>query len=277
MAYLFNQALALVRGAGDLGSGVIYRLVRAGFPVVACELPQPSLVRRGACYGEAVYAGRVELDGLCAVFVHTLNEVQSALHSGMIPVIVDRNKVISRILQPAVVVDARMMKYNPDTKLSDAPLVLALGPGYEAGRDCHAVIETNRGHFLGRVYWEGAAEADTGEPGIVKGHTYSRVLRAPLDGYVQSHAAIGDLLQEGDLIAQIGEVTIAAPFTGVLRGLVHEQVLVRTGMKIGDLDPRASREHCFTISDKALAVGGGVVEAVLSASQIRQVLVAGDR
>lgn len=276
MAYLFSHVLTLVRGAGDLGSGAIYRLARAGFPVVACELPQPSLVRRGACYGEAVYAGRFELDGFCAVFAQSLDEVQDALHSGMIPVIVDRNNSVCRTLQPAVVVDARMMKHNPDTRLSDAPLVLALGPGYEAGQDCHAVIETNRGHFLGRVYWQGMAEADTGEPGIVKGHTHSRVLRAPIEGYVQSHAAIGDLIQEGGLIAQIGAASIVAPFTGMLRGLVHENVLVHADMKIGDLDPRASREHCFTISDKALAVGGGVVEAVLAAPQIRRMLVSGD-
>jgi xanthine dehydrogenase accessory factor len=191
------------------------------------------------------------------------------LAAGDIPVLIDPEGSALAVLQPVVVIDARMEKRNPGTRLSDAPLVLALGPGYSAGVDCHAVIETNRGHSLGRVIWQGSAEPDSGEPGSIGLKTHTRVLRAPADGHVRAHAAIGDVIGQGALIATVGSAELRAPFAGALRGLIHERVRVRTGMKIGDLDPRALPGHCFTLSDKALAVGGGVLEAVLSAPQVR--------
>ncbi len=175
-------------------------------------------------------------------------------------------------LQPRVVVDARMVKRNPGTTLDDAPLVIALGPGYTAGVDCHAVVETNRGHDLGRVIEEGSARPNTGVPGNVGSKTASRVLRASRAGHVEAQASIGDFIEVGQTIATVAGEAVIAPFSGVLRGLIHQRVLVRPGMKIGDLDPRARRENCFTVSDKALAVGGGVVEAVLAAPQIRPYL-----
>jgi xanthine dehydrogenase accessory factor len=165
-----------------------------------------------------------------------------------------------------------MEKVNPDTRLADAPLVVALGPGYTAGVDCHAVVETNRGHDLGRVIERGRAEPNTGEPGSVKNQTHSRVLRSPAAGHVRPLAQIGDMIETGQTIAIVADQPITAAFDGVLRGLIHERVDVWPGLKIGDLDPRARREHCFAISDKALAVGGGVLEAVLSAPQIRPYL-----
>ena len=167
-------------------------------------------------------------------------------------------------LQPAVRVDAIMAKVNTGTPIDDAPLVVALGPGFEAGKDCHAVVETNRGHDLGRVIWQGPAEPDTKTPGEVGGYKGARVLRAPADGYVHAHVGIGDTVQEGHVIAHIDGAPIVAPFNGVLRGIVHPTVPVHTGMKIGDLDARGERRYCFTISDKSLAIAGGVLEAILT-------------
>lgn len=266
---LFGRALVVVRGGGDLASGVIYRLHRAGFPVIVTELPHPVLVRRAVSYGEAVYAGKVTIEHITASRAVNLDDAHIALAQDMIPVLIDPLGEAITTLKPAVVVDARMAKVNIDTLIDDAPLVVALGPGFNAGVDCHAVIETNRGHHLGRVIWQGSAEPDTGTPGSIQGVTHSRILRAPKAGYVVPYAAIGDALQTGALIAQMEDEMIAAPFSGVLRGLIHEQVHVSAGMKIGDLDPRAARENCFTISDKSLAIGGGVLEAVFAALQLR--------
>ncbi len=252
--------LVVVRGAGDLGSGVIYRLYQAGYPVVATELEGPLLVRRAVSFGSAVYTGATAVEGITARRIDSTSAIWLALRTDEIPVIVGDGW---RSLQPQVIVDARIAKRNIDTDLDDAPLVIALGPGFVAGEDCHAVIETNRGHWLGRVIWRGMAEPDTRVPGNVMGVGARRVLRAPCDGYVQPQAAIGDHLAEGAIVATVADQPIVAPFEGVLRGLIHETVPVTAGLKVGDLDARNIREHCFTISDKALAIGGGVLEAIL--------------
>lgn len=272
----FERALILVRGGGDLASGAVYRLQRAGFPVVVTELETPLLVRRAVSYGDAVYAHTRTVDGITARLV-TAEAVHATIRAGEVPVVIDPDGALLRALTPAVVVDARMEKRNLGTTLADAPLVIALGPGFTAGQDCHAVIETNRGHRLGRVIEHGPAEPDSGEPGSVRSQTHSRVLRAPEAGFVEPLAQIGDLIASGQPIARVGASTITAGFDGVLRGLIHERVSVMRGMKIGDLDPRAEREMCFTISDKSLAVGGGVLEAVLAARQVRPFLDASRR
>lgn len=268
----FRRALILVRGGGDLASGAIYRLHRAGFPVVVTELANPVLVRRAVCYGEAIYSSAVKVDGVLARRAETADDVEKILADGAVPVVVDPAGQTIERLNPVAVVDGRMAKMNLGTRPDDAPLVIALGPGFTAGVDCHAVIETNRGHDLGRVIWQGSAEPDTGEPGIMQGQSYSRVLRAPAGGYVQAYRQIGDTIEAGQTIASVNGQPVVAAFNGVLRGLVHEQVRVEAGMKIGDLDPRARRENCFTISDKSLAVGGGALEAVLAAPQVRPYL-----
>ena len=267
---LFNDSLVVVRGGGDLASGVIYRLHRAGFPVVVTELPQPQLIRRTVCYGAAAYDVVVEVEDIIARRVSDAPACLPVLENNEIPVILDAAKQTIETLKPVVVVDARMQKRNSDTTLEDAPLVIALGPGYTAGQDCHVIIETNRGHFLGRTIYLGSAIPDTGKPGIVANKSTSRVLRAPSDGTVVAVVEIGESLTAGQVIASVNGETIRAPFSGVLRGLVHPALPVTKGMKIGDVDPRAKREHCFFISDKALAVGGGVLEAVFSASQVRR-------
>lgn len=269
---LFNHALVLVRGGGDLASGVIYRLHRAGFPVVVTELETPLLVRRAVSFGDAVYSGAITVEGVTALRADSVAGVQTILAADEVAVLVDPIGTSILMLKPVAIVDARMAKVNLGTHITDAPLVVALGPGFTAGVDCHVVVETNRGHNLGRTIYEGSAQADTGEPGMMHGQSHSRVLRAPAAGFVRAHKTIGEPVQAGQVIASVNGQTIKAAFTGVLRGLIHERVPVEAGMKIGDLDPRANRENCFTISDKSLSVGGGVLEAVLAAPQMRPYL-----
>lgn len=272
---LFERCPVIVRGGGDLASGVIYKLVRAGFSVGVTELVAPMLVRRAASYGEAVYSGHITVEGITAVRADLMTADEAVVR---VYTDYDLPRIQSE-LQPVVIVDARMDKINHDTRIDDAPLVIALGPGYSAGVDCHAVIETKRGHTLGKVIESGATEPDTGEPDAVQGITYARVLRAPQDGHVIPELTIvsgqkrliqiGDMLEEGQPLARINGEIIHAPFRGMLRGLIHQNVQVRQGMKIGDIDPRGNRAACFSISDKARAIGGGVLEAILAAPTVR--------
>ena len=268
----FKRVLVLIKGAGDLASGVAWRLHRCGFPVVMTEIAQPLAVRRGVAFAQAVYAGEMTVQGVTARRVDDIAAAHAALDAGIIPVLVDLQTACRAVLRPAVLVDAIMAKTNTGTRLEDAPLVIALGPGFTAGVDCHAVVETNRGHDLGRVLWAGSAMANTGVPGEIGGRAAERVLRAPCAGRLHPLHAIGDRVEAGEVIATVNGEEVRAPFAGVLRGLIHESVSLVPGMKIGDVDPRAIREHCFTISDKSLAVAGGVLEAILSAPQMRLLL-----
>jgi xanthine dehydrogenase accessory factor len=268
----FKDVLVLIKGAGDLASGVAYRVYRAGFPLVMTELPAPLVVRRTVSFAEAVHAGEVTIEGIMARRVGSAAEALRLALDGIIPLLVDPEAACRRELMPTVLVDAIMAKRNTGTHLDDAPLVVGLGPGFTAGVDCHAVVETSRGHTLGRVIWNGQAVPDTGVPGEVGGRQSERVLRAPAWGHVRALRAIGDAVQAGEVVAEVAGQQVKAPFSGVLRGLISEVVLASPGMKIGDVDPRAVREHCFTISDKSLAVGGGVMEAILSSAAVRAVL-----
>jgi xanthine dehydrogenase accessory factor len=263
------RQLVLIKGAGDLASGVAFRLHRAGFSVVMTELPQPLVVRRTVAFAEAVYTGTAEVEGIRARRVERLDEVPALLgeaqdQPSVIPVLVDPEAQCLPELQPAVLVDGVMAKRNTGTHIGDAPLVIALGPGFTAGVNCHAVIETNRGHWLGRVYWNGSAQPDTKRPAERGGQSADRVLRAPCDGVVHAHHEIGDWLEPGDLVAEVDGQPVRAKFAGFLRGLIHPGVRVPTGLKIGDVDATVTREQCFTVSDKSLAVGGGVLEAILT-------------
>lgn len=266
---LYHFPLVLIKGAGDLASGVALRLHRAGFPVAMTETERPLAVRRRVTFAQAVFDGACPVEEVTARLC-TAEEAPGVLAGGAIPVLVDPQTHSLVQLRPYALVDAVMAKRNTGTRREDAPLVVALGPGFTAGIDCHAVIETNRGHNLGRVLWNGSAEPDTGTPGEVPGvgGKPSRVLRAPLAGQVEPHAEIGDHVRGGARLAVVhapdgARAEVLAPFDGVLRGLIHRSVPVEAGMKIGDVDPRAAREHCFTVSDKSLAIGGGVLEAVL--------------
>ncbi len=263
MTLLPEDLLIVIRGAGDLASGVAWRLHRCGFAVVMTEVERPLVVRRTVAFAEAVFAGETTVEGVTACRAAGVAEAQALLGQRVIPVLVDPLVACRAELQPAVWVDAIMAKANTGTHIDDAPLVVALGPGFEAGTDCHAVVETNRGHDLGRVIWQGPAEPDTKTPGEIGGYKGARVLRAPADGFVHADVGIGDWVREGHVIARIDGVPIVAPFDGMLRGIVHPTVPVHTGMKIGDLDTRGERRYCFTISDKSLAIAGGVLEAIL--------------
>lgn len=267
---LFRHVLVLIKGAGDLASGVAWRLHRCGFPVVMTEIAQPLAVRRGVAFAQAVYTGEMTVEGVIARRADDVTAARAALGCRgrsqacpYIPVLVDPEAACRAALCPVVLVDGIMAKVNTGTCIADAPLVIALGPGFQAGVDCHAAVETNRGHDLGRVLWSGSAVPDTGLPGVVGNQAARRVLRAPCAGQLRPYNAIGDCVQKGDVIATVDGKEVRAPFAGVLRGLIHENVPLTPGMKIGDVDPRAVRRHCFTISDKSLAVAGGVLEAIL--------------
>jgi len=250
-----------MRGGGDIATGVAWRLTRAGWPVVACELSSPLTVRRTVAVSSAILDGEVDVEGMRAVRALTAGEAQELARTGAVAVLVSPELPV---LNADVVVDARLAKRNIDTSIGDAPLVIGLGPGFVAGIDCHAVVETMRGPHLGRVIWSGSAAANTGTPGVVGGRGAERVLRAPIDGIVAWDVAIGDPVEAGQRLGRVGVASIDAPFAGVVRGLISDQVLLHAGMKIGDVDPRCEASACFEISDKALAVGGGVVEAVLT-------------
>lgn len=258
-----------IRGGGDLGSGVAYRLRRSGFPVLITELPSPLLVRRMVSFGSAVLEGPVVIEGITARRVETLEAAFVSQNAGEIPVLVDPDASILAAYNPVILIDARMHKTDPGPQPVSAPLVVGLGPGFIAPDNCHAVIETNRGHYLGRVIRQGTAQTDTGMPEGVLGET-NRVLRAPVDGTITGLLPVGMRVEAGHPVARVGDYIVNAPFTGVLRGLVHNGLQVSEGLKIGDLDPRGDPAYAVSISDKALAVSGGVLEAILSSEPVRE-------
>jgi xanthine dehydrogenase accessory factor len=253
----------LVRGGGDLASGVAWRLHQSGFKVVITEISEPLAVRRKVSFCEAVYEGQSVVEGVKAVLVKGPEEVDRVWNQGFIPVLVDPDALCRHSIKPEVIVDAILAKKNLGTSAKDAPLVVALGPGFEAGRDAHFVVETQRGHHLGRVLASGSAAPNTGVPGAVQGITSDRVLRAPASGAFHNERDIGDMVKKGDLIGTVHGKALHAAIDGVLRGLMRPGVMVSKGLKIGDIDPRGKKDLCFTISEKALAIAGGVLEGIL--------------
>lgn len=252
----------LVRGGGDLASGVVYRLHRSGMQVMVLERPQPSVIRRAVAFGAAMFEGVVEIEGIVGRRVESLEEAADSLARREVPVLADpEGKTISD-WSPEVLVDAILAKRNVGTRITDAPVVIGLGPGFEAGVDVHAVVETERGHNLGRVILQGTAAPNTGIPGAVMGYTVERVLRAPCEGVLEGLKQIGDAVRQGEVVGYVSGIPVIAGITGVIRGLAANGLMVREDLKIGDIDPRGVREYCFTISDKALAIGGGVLEAI---------------
>ncbi len=254
----------LIRGGGDLASGVALRLHRAGIHVAITELAQPLAVRRAVSFSEAVYEGRHSVEGVESRLVE-VNQLEGWEEADCIPVMVDPNAGILQVIRFAVVVDARLLKTTPSPLPIPVPLHIGLGPGFTAGSDCHAVIETRRSHALGRVYWQGTTQPDSGTP---EGDP-RRVLRAPVDGILTGDKKIGEHCDEGDVIAMINEQAVTSPFGGVLRGLLRSGLHVTRGLKIGDVDVRDDTDACFLVSDKSLAIGGGVLEAIISKPAIR--------
>ena len=258
-----KDLIILIKGGGEMASGVVQRLVRSGFRVCITEIPEPLAVRRGVSFCEAVFAGKTEVEGLVARRVSGKEEIQRCWEEGEVPVVIDPGCAIRKILSPDVLVDAILAKRNTGTALSDAPLVVGLGPGFRAGRDVHVVIETNRGHRLGRVIEEGEAEPDTGIPGDISGYTWERVLRAPAGGRFRGKKQIGDRIEKGETVAEVGGVPLDAPISGILRGILHDGLTVEPNMKVAVVDPRSASGHCLTVSEKARAIAGSVLEAVM--------------
>ena len=226
--------LVLIKGAGDLATGTAVRLYRAGFQVVMTDIAQPTAVRRTVAFCQCMYDGEAEVEGITARQAANVEQAQAIL-----------------------------AKKNLGTSMTDAPIVLALGPGFTAGTDCHGVIETKRGHDLGRLILEGSAIPNTGVPGDVGGYTKERIIRAPADGPFEPVAEIGQKVELGDVVAKVNGVPVTAQLTGVVRGMLPAGIPVTKGMKSGDIDPRCEVRHCFTVSDKARAIGGGVLEGLL--------------
>ncbi len=296
---MVTDQLVIVRGGGDIATGTIRTLRRAGFPVLILESAHPSAIRRTVALSEAVYEGSATVEDVSVTLAHNLDEAEYLLFQDGIAMLVDpdgaaiRDIIHSgekyaewdtglttlegggRHLFLTCVVDAILAKKNLGTTKDMAPLVIALGPGFTAGRDCDVVIETMRGHSLGRAITEGEALHNTGTPGLIAGHAQDRVIHSPAAGIVKTCAAIGDIVEEGQPIASIipeesspglGEpgVPVRATFTGLLRGLIRDGYPVPEGFKIADIDPRASEhDNCFRISDKARAIGGAVLTELI--------------
>ena len=242
--------LVLIKGAGDLATGTAVRLYRAGIPVVMTEVARPTAVRRTVAFSQCMYDGAAQVEGIAARRAEDAGAARRALERGEVPVLCDPEAAILRELPFDGVVDAILAKRNLGTAITDAPVVLALGPGFTAGVDCHGVVETMRGHDLGRLLTRGSAAPNTGVPGDVGGYTTQRIIRVPADGAFEP-------------LARVAGRTACAQLTGVVRGMLPAGLAVTAGMKAGDIDPRCRAEHCFTVSDKARAIGGGVLEGLL--------------
>jgi len=290
-----EKPLAIIRGGGDLGTGAALRLHRAGWQVLVTELLQPLVIRRTVTFASAIYDGSIEVEHTIGRRVHIESiehEAAACWVADQIPVVVDPDRLVATRLHPIALIDAIMAKRNTDTHITDAPIVVALGPGFTAGVECHAVIETQRGHNLGRVYYRGAAQPDSGTPGNVGGQDAQRVVRAPVAGVFYAQRKIGDRLKAGDVIGRVITVDVSltdsaagrlaaidrdasqplgivvkTTIDGVLRGVLHDGLKVAANTKIADVDPRGEVGNCFTVSDKSWAVGGAVVEAVLYLQQ----------
>jgi xanthine dehydrogenase accessory factor len=254
----------LIRGGGELASGIAHRLFLAHFRVCLIEVEKPQAIRREVSFSEALYETTKTVEGVTAQFITSPTGVRQVWDSGRIPLLIDPVAAIISDLKPDILVDAIMAKRNLGTKITDARLTIGIGPGFVAGKDVHAVIESNRGHNLGKVIFQGEAEPDTGIPGKVMGFSGERVLRAPAAGLLHSQKQIGDVVKAGDVIANIDACLVKAKIDGIVRGSLRDGSKVYGGMKIGDIDPRGLREYCYTISDKARAIAGGVLEAILT-------------
>ena len=255
--------LVVIRGAGDLATGIALRLWRAHIRVVMTDIERPTAIRRTVCFSQAIVHGETSVEDVTAKRAASPENALEILKAGCIPVLADPEGACIPALEPDAVVDAILAKKNLGTKISDAPVVVGVGPGFAAGVDCHAVVETMRGHYLGRVIHEGTAIPNTGIPGLIGGFAGERVLRAPADGVFHQMLDIGAQVKMGDVAATVNGQPMTCTLDGVLRGILADGTPVFKGMKAGDIDPRCEIKHCYCASDKALAVGGGVLEAVL--------------
>lgn len=259
--------IIIIRGGGDIGAGVAHRLFNAGFNVLITELEFPLVIRRMAAFSSAVYSKVITVEDVTARYAEVLEDIEFILQKKEIPVIVDSDLKILKTIKPFAVIDATLSKKNIGTSKLMADITIALGPGYCAGKDVDAVIETNRGHNLGRIIYKGSAEENTGEAGNISGFKNERVLRATASGKIKNTCDIGCLVNKGDIISVINNSPVTASISGVIRGLIIDGFKVFEGQKIGDIDPRGKTEYCNTISDKARTISGGVLEVIMHLSK----------
>lgn len=255
--------LILIKGAGDIATGIAVRLKNAGMQVVMTEIAIPTTVRRSVAFSRAVYEGSAVVENITARLVLDFAQIPAVLQQDEIPVLIDPRCEVLKSIHFDAVVDSILAKKNLSTDPTQAPVVIGVGPGFSVPQDCHCVIETQRGHDLGRCIYQGCAAKNTGIPGEIGGYTVERLLRAPCDGIFHPILAIGDIVKAGQTVALVNDQPVTAQIDGIVRGLLQDNVPVKAGMKSGDIDPRGCYEHCFTVSDKARAVGGGVLEAIL--------------
>lgn len=263
-----NETIVAIRGSGDLGTGVVHCLSRCGFKVIILEKEYPTVIRRKVAFAQAVYDGEIEVDGIKAVKVKDASDIDALWSKGNIPLLIDPEMKILDKKKVDVLVDAILARRNLGMNMKLAPLTIALGPGFRAGVDVHVVIETQRGHNLGRMIFDGYATPNTSVPEPVAGYASERLLRAPCNGQIKHVLDIGDIVKKGDTICYVNDTAVRAEIAGVVRGLSMHGLQVHKGLKIGDVDPRGIKEHCYTISDKARAIGGGVLVAILYLSKI---------
>lgn len=257
--------IVIIRSGGDIASGIIERLHKCGFKVVVLEVENPSSIRRNVCFGEAVYKKSMTINGLTSNLANDINEMEKIIQKGNIPVLVDEEGKYIEKLKPFILIDSILAKKNLGTKINMAPITIGVGPGFYAGKDVHAVIETKRGHHLGKVIYHGEAIKNSGIPGNICGFTKERVIHSLWEGNIENISEIGNKVKKGQVIAKINNNEILATIDGILRGIIREGYFVTKGFKIADIDPRIDEyENCFTISDKARSVGGGVLEAILT-------------
>jgi xanthine dehydrogenase accessory factor len=259
-----NGLIVLIRGGGELATGVAHRLHQSNFKVCLLETNRPMAVRRGVSFCEAVYEDEKTVEGVTCKLSNSVDEINDAWQKGLIPLVIDPENKTKEVIRPDVEIDAIIAKKNLGTRLTDAPLVIGLGPGFSGGKDVHVVIETNRGHNLGRIIVSGEAEPDTGVPGLIGGFTGERVWHAPVTGIFTTEKKIGDRVAAGDIVALVDTTPVIAEIDGMVRGLLRTNTKVPKGMKLGDIDPRGTPDYCYTISDKSRTISGGVLEAIMA-------------
>lgn len=260
---MFSSYKVIIKGGGDLASAVAYRLHQSGFPVIITETSHPKMVRRAVSFGNSIYEKTWTVEGVTSDYVDSVEQVEEILSKGHIPVLIDPECKVLEQLNPTVLVDATLAKRNIKTSIKDAPIVIGLGPGFTAQENAHVVIETQRGHDLGKVILNGAAIPNTSIPGNIEGYTHERVFRAPNAGLLKTKVDIGDMVEKDDILCFVDETPVRAKISGVVRGMIHSDLMVKDGQKLGDVDPRKNERYCYTISDKGRAIAGGVLETIL--------------
>lgn len=257
-----SRTKAIVRGAGEMASGVIYRLFNEGYDVIALEQPNPCCVRRAVCFAGAVYDQEITIGGIKARLIRGINDIEKTLDERIVPILIDSKAEVLNYIECDILIDGRMLKIGNDISIGMSGLVIGLGPGFTPRANCHLAVETNRGETLGAVYDDRSPRADTGVPASVNGFTTERVLRAPVDGILNNRYEIGEIVKKDDIIADINGIPVKSEINGILRGICRNGINVAENQKIGDIDPRGDRELCFHISDKAKAIAGGVLRGI---------------